>query len=104
MDHFGVSYSVAKWQIHNGLDQRIPVEDLKVRSTAPADHWRGTETFTIDYFRPESTPFSRRGRFAYCVAKALNNGLISSASAAIYLQCDEREVIDRAPAILRNFE
>lgn len=103
MDHFGISYTAAKWQIFNGIGSEISMDRLVVSSALPADHWSGQESFAIHHFRPQSTPFSRRGRFAACVAEAFRRKLISASSASLYLRCTEAEVEERVPVILEQF-
>ncbi|CAO3379008.1 ImmA/IrrE family metallo-endopeptidase [Azospirillum argentinense] len=103
MDHFGISYTAAKWQIYNGLYQGVQRERLTVESFEAADEWKGRENFTLDMFKPKSTPESRRGKFAYCVAESLKRGLISRSSAAVYLKCSEEEADRYTPSILQQF-
>ena len=52
----------------------------------PSSDWIGRESFTTD-FRPDVVPNSRRGNFAYEVALAEKQRLISPATAALWLNC-----------------
>ena len=62
-----------------------------VRKPAPPDNWVAVDPFPI----PE-TPLQRRGRFAGIVAASYDEGLITEHTAALYLGCEKRDVIDRA--------
>ncbi|MCX7050118.1 MAG: XRE family transcriptional regulator [Candidatus Sumerlaeota bacterium] len=91
MDTFGISYTSAKYHIWNGLNRSIPLDELKVDNIQPTDEWTGRETPTLDYFRPQSVPYSRRGYFACLVTQAANLGLITHETAAAYLKCRPEE-------------
>jgi len=92
MDHFGVSFTGAKFQIWNAKNRSIALETFSVQDVEPTDEWKGRESFTNDFFKPESVPVSRRGVFAKYVAEALVQNLISEESAAAFLECSEQEL------------
>ena len=91
MEHFGLSFTSARFQVWNSLSGRIPLESIKVSDTSPTDEWKAAETFAIDYFEPDSVPFSRRGRFAGYVVEAEKRALITANTAAEYLACSSAE-------------
>jgi hypothetical protein len=43
----------------------------------------------VDYFRPSSTPISRRGKFAWFVVSVWKKKLITLDTASLYLKCSE---------------
>ncbi len=87
MNEFGISQTAAKYHLWNALDRRIDLAILDSRVSADTEKWRATEESTLDFFRPVSVPMSRRGRFAYHTVIADIEGIISTASAAVYLGC-----------------
>lgn len=103
MEHFGISYTAAMWQVYNFLDRKVPLDVLGVDDHSCPDDWRGKESFVTDIFEPSTTPHSRRGKFSYCVAMCWKKGLISKQSAAAYLNCGEDNVDKGADFILEVY-
>lgn len=104
MDRFGVSYSIARYQIWNGLERAIPLESL--RSTPdrrPSESWEGRESFTIDYHPIRGIRLSRAGRFSAIVLRAAEEQIISWDTAAEYLETSKDELFDAAHAIKALF-
>ena len=69
METYGISATAARYHIKNiaGIDgSNISARELP----QPSTDWVSAENLTIDYFEPRSTPISRRGRFAWYVARA----------------------------------
>ncbi|WP_051327014.1 ImmA/IrrE family metallo-endopeptidase [Desulfatibacillum aliphaticivorans] len=94
METFGLSYTSAKYHIWNASDRSVELGQLTVDDTTPTDDWKGRESFSIDYFKPESTPDSRRGeQFAGFVFHANASNLISLETAADYLGCTIDEYV-----------
>jgi hypothetical protein len=86
MRSFGISFTIAKYQIWNAYERTFDIESLRQdESENPSADWQGRESFTTDYFPLRSTPVSRRGSFAGLVAAAQISGLISADTAATYL-------------------
>jgi Zn-dependent peptidase ImmA (M78 family)/transcriptional regulator with XRE-family HTH domain len=88
MDRFGISATAAKYHIRNvtGLDvSHVALSSLPTAS----DDWIGRENLTVDYFRPSSTPISRRGKFAWFVVSVWKKKLITLDTASLYLKCSE---------------
>jgi Zn-dependent peptidase ImmA (M78 family)/transcriptional regulator with XRE-family HTH domain len=100
MEHFGVSFTSAKFQIWNALEKSIPLESFSVSDVEPTDDWKGRESFTADFFRPRDVVLSRRGRFAWYVVKAMKKNLISEESAALFLGCSANDLRQSAEQIL----
>jgi Zn-dependent peptidase ImmA (M78 family)/transcriptional regulator with XRE-family HTH domain len=92
MEKFGASYTLVKYQIWNSKDRSIKIESLKAEDRSHTDDWEGQENFAIDYFKPTSTPPSRRGQFANLTIKALKANLLSRQTAASYLCIEENEL------------
>lgn len=89
MQRFGISFTAATWQIHNGLGRTGDQAAMRsVPGTEPTDEWKTDETATADFFPIKETPISRRGRFAELCLKAYQNNLISDDTAAGYLGTD----------------
>jgi Zn-dependent peptidase ImmA (M78 family) len=92
MEHFGVSFISARYQIRNALQGTEELGSLRVEIVEPTDDWKGRESFTNDFFRRESVPLSRRGQFAWLVVQAIKRNLISINSGAAFLGCGEEEL------------
>jgi Zn-dependent peptidase ImmA (M78 family) len=92
MDHFGVSFTSAKFQIWNAKKRSIALDSFAVQDVDPTDEWKGRESFTNDFFKPKSVTVSRRGMFAKYVVESLSQNLISEDSAASFLGCTELEL------------
>jgi Zn-dependent peptidase ImmA (M78 family)/transcriptional regulator with XRE-family HTH domain len=103
MEHFGVSFTSAKFQIWNALERSIPLESFSVFDVEPTDDWKGRESFTVDFFQPKEVVASRRGRFAWHVVKAMKENLISEDSAALFLGCSADKLKQNADQILELY-
>jgi Zn-dependent peptidase ImmA (M78 family) len=104
METFGLSYTSAKYHIWNALERKIQLEDLFVDDYYPTADWMGRESFTVDFFKPASVPFSRRGLFASLVVKAEENKLITDETASTYLSCTIDEYNTNKAFIREIFE
>lgn len=104
MEVFGLSYTAARFHIFNSLSKTIDLEQLTSTGYSIADNWQAQENFTVDFFKPESVPFSRRGRFAYEVVKAEETRKISTNAAAIWLGCSTLEYQKEKETIKSFFE
>lgn len=91
MEKFGISFTAARFQVWNAKNRTIPIESLTVADVQCTQHWDAAEE-PFAYFNPPSVPNSKRGRFAYLVARAFNENLISTQSAATYLDCTDEEI------------
>jgi Zn-dependent peptidase ImmA (M78 family)/transcriptional regulator with XRE-family HTH domain len=84
MSTFGISATAAKHHVRNITN----LDTFAGRYEAlpnPEEHWVAMENLTLDYFPIKSTPLSRRGKYAWFVAKAFEAGEISLDSAASFL-------------------
>jgi Zn-dependent peptidase ImmA (M78 family)/transcriptional regulator with XRE-family HTH domain len=99
MEQFGISFTSAKYQLWNSLDRRFPLNDLRTADIRPTDDWIGRESYSLDFFKPESVPETRRGNFSGVVVAAERLGLISPDSSASYLGCTEEEYLSHANLI-----
>lgn len=86
MVRFGISRTAARFHVENAYKRALqlqPVEALV--AAAPTDEWKARESFGLDWFKPESVPPQRRGRFAGLVVAAERQGLLSEDTACSYL-------------------
>ena len=95
---FGISVTAAWFHVVNAHYRNYPVHGDD-KPSIDQSHWLGAENFGIDYFPIADTPMLRRGRFAGLVAAAWEDGLISSATAAGYLNCSSEVFQAQAEAI-----
>ena len=96
MRTFGIGPKAAAYHLYNAHWRTHEVPAVRTPEW-PADEDRAAEDFAIDYFRPASTPYQRRGRFAALTGAAVENRLISEDTAALYLGAardDVRESLD----------
>ena len=100
MRTFGVSFTAARWQIHNGRGggDRNP-QMRAVPGTVPSDDWKADEAAVTDYFVIKETPVARRGRFAELCVRAYKENLISDDTAASYLETDAQTFMDAEPSL-----
>jgi transcriptional regulator with XRE-family HTH domain len=91
MEHFGISYTAARYHIKNASGGEIPLSALTTSDHNDTAEWRATESFTDDWFPFATTSSMRRGTFAACVVAAEKGGLIHEDTAASYLQCTRAE-------------
>ncbi|MCX7361682.1 MAG: XRE family transcriptional regulator [Alphaproteobacteria bacterium] len=101
MVEYGISFTSARFQVWNSLERKIPLTDIFTTNTHPTDDWIGRESYSLDLFKPESVPETRRGYFAGLVAAAQQQGLISIDSAASYLGCTIGEYT-RSVSVIRG--
>ena len=92
METFGLSMSAARHHVENshnnaGVPLRVDLRSVRCSSSATQD-WVVSENMTLDWFPVQSTPQSRRGSFAARVVEAERGGLISSSTAASYLDTE----------------
>lgn len=93
MTTFGISATAAKHHVRNiarldtlgGWTDQLPT---------PENQWGVMENLTMDYFPIKETPLSRRGKFAWWVAKAFEMGEITLDSAASWLCVPGTDVTD----------
>jgi len=88
---FGVSFTVARYQVWNGLNRGIALDSLTAVRSRPGDHWVGAEQYTADY-HPLRCSVARSGRFSGVVVRAAQERCISWDTAAEYLQTEASEV------------
>lgn len=86
MDRFGISRTAARFHVENALKRTMQLQPFEAQVTAaPTDEWKARESFGLDWFKPESVPPQRRGRFAGLVVAAERQGLLSEDTACSYL-------------------
>lgn len=104
MEHFGLSFISARYHLWNIFERNHDLQDFQVKDTSPTDEWKGKESFAIDFFEPNCVPISRRSKFAGLVANAEIKHLISSQTAAEYLNCSEEEYQNNRENIISIYE
>jgi hypothetical protein len=96
MDVFGISFTVARYQIWNGLDRSVPMESLVTSRRVPGVDWEGREAFAIDCHPLHHVRPSRAGRFGAVALRAAEEGLISHDTVATWLEESVNDVRDAA--------
>lgn len=101
LDHFGISFTAARYQIWNAMQRGAPLESINTDSRAPAPEWEGREAYTTTYhpIRELADHPERAGRFSALVVRAADTGIISWDTAGEWLLAGEEEVRRSAPAI-----
>jgi transcriptional regulator with XRE-family HTH domain/Zn-dependent peptidase ImmA (M78 family) len=92
MEHFGVSFTAARFQVWNASKRRIDLDTLTASNKDPDQSSVASESYTLDYFPLPETPLTRRGRFAAAVVWAAEFGFISYDTASEYLYATESAV------------
>jgi Zn-dependent peptidase ImmA (M78 family) len=90
MEKFGISATAAKHHVKN-ITKRDTFNGWHDWPN-PESHWVAMENLTLDYFPIEAVPLSRRGKYAWCVAKAFEIGEISIDTAASSLGVTPEDV------------
>jgi Zn-dependent peptidase ImmA (M78 family)/transcriptional regulator with XRE-family HTH domain len=104
MDAFGVSFTIARYQLWNALDRRPPLESLGAATRhRPLPEFEAEEAYTADYHPIRGLPTSRAGRFSAVVLRAATESVVSWQTAAEYLQCEERDVKAAGEALRELF-
>ena len=96
---YGISFTAARYQIWNGLERAVPLDDLTVERDRPLDHWEAAEAFTVDYHPVRRIRPSRAGRFSALVVRAAQEAHISWDTAREWLEADEPDM-ERAKRML----
>ncbi|WP_155247880.1 XRE family transcriptional regulator [Variovorax paradoxus] len=99
MSTYGISGSAARHHVHNITQLEtasVPISSLP----HPTEDWIAQEELSISYFPIQDTPITRRGKFAWFVAKMLNSGMLSEDTASAYLKCNTGETSAHLQTIL----
>jgi hypothetical protein len=92
MAHFGVSFTVARYQIWNGLDRSIPLDDLTTDWRDLNLDWEAREAYTIDYHPIRGLRPTRAGRFSAVAVRAAEEERISWNTASEWLEARTDEL------------
>lgn len=104
MHTFGISYTAARYQIKNALDDAIKIKDLYLDEDYDCEQeWRSAENYTTDYFPLAETRLSRRGRFAQQLIEAEQSKHVDSTVAASWLGVDVDKYKSKKREILELF-
>ena len=98
MSTFGISHTAARYHTFNSHYRQFPLPQDQA-TVGPSDEQTAAENFTLDYFPIRRTPIVRRGRFSAVVNASLEQGYISSDSAARYMCCNKKEFANASPVI-----
>ena len=93
MSEFGISHTAARYHVFNAHYRQDELPSHKPFAD-PSDEQKAAEDFTLDYFPIKRTPNVRRGRFAGIVCECFDKGYLSDDSAAQYMNCDKRELVN----------
>jgi Zn-dependent peptidase ImmA (M78 family) len=96
---FGISATAAKHHVHNITNLSTSAYSAS-QLPAPEQHWVAMENLTLDYFPIMATPLSRRGKYAWFVAKAFEAGEISLDSATSWLAVPASDVNEKVLALV----
>ncbi len=93
LDHFGVSFTMGRYQVWNGIHRRVPIESIQAPNRKPDVAWDGRESFTLTYhpIRSLMAAPSRAGRFSAVAVRAAQVGLVSWDTVAEWLFCSQEE-------------
>lgn len=98
---FGISATAAKHHVKN-VAKLDTFEGRTDQLPYPDQQWVAMENKTMDYFPIKGTPLSRRGKFAWWVAKAFEIGEISIDSAASWLCVPVTDVTDSSLRVVAD--
>lgn len=101
MNHFGISFTAARYQIWNGLKRSVSLQDLQVSPThrRPDQAWEALEEYTVGYHPIRGVRPSRAGKFSGVVVRAALEGVVSWDSAAEMLETEPARVREALDAI-----
>src|SRR5262249_5809226 len=90
IDHFGISFTVARYQVWNAAERGIPLEQIRTQRRRPDPAWEAGERYTTVYHpvRGLADHPARAGRFSAVVLRAAQTGLISWDTAGEWLFSD----------------
>lgn len=98
-DRFGISVTASTRHIENVCDIKLRYLKQEQR-IEPSTEWLAREDGLNDFYPLIDVPPSRRGRFAWVVLKSLEENLISSDSAASYLETTQERLAEKKSSIL----
>lgn len=93
LDHFGVSFTLGRYQVWNGMQRTVPLDEIQAPNRRPDVAWDATESFTLIYhpIRSLASAPSRAGRFSAVAVRAARDGLVSWDTVAEWLLCSSDE-------------
>ncbi len=97
-EKFRISATASRNHVANILNKEI--DHCHINVPPPSRDWLAAENLIIDFFPLPETSVSRRGRFSRLVAKAWTQGIISTDSAALLLECKSEDIADATRIIL----
>lgn len=102
LDHFGISFTAARYQLWNALDRSVSLDELTTTRYRPDPAWEAREAYTLTYHPIQSLVEhpARAGRFSAVVVRAAQTGLVSWDTAAEWLLCNQTDLQEKARAIV----
>lgn len=103
LDHFGISFTAARYQIWNGVGRSVPLESINTDRYTPESDWEGREAYTTTYhpIRALADHPERAGRFSAVVVRAAEAGVVSWDTAGEWL-CTSEDEARRCAAAIRG--
>jgi Zn-dependent peptidase ImmA (M78 family) len=90
MSTYGISGSAAKHHVRNVT--RLETSSVPMTGLPhPTEDWIAREELSISYFPISETPITRRGKFAWFIAKLVSGGMLSEDTASAYLESNTSE-------------
>lgn len=102
MVKFGISYTSAKHHINNIKNITI-ADQPRTFDKLPTDDWKGSESFTDEFYLIEDLPPLRRGEFSAWIARAEREKIISADTACSYLSTDVNTYLSKRDTIIELF-
>jgi Zn-dependent peptidase ImmA (M78 family) len=102
INHFGISFTAARYRVWNAIDRREPVDSLTTKRYKPDASWEGREAYTLAYHPIHSLVEhpARAGRFSAVAVRAAQRNLLSWDTAAQWLLCSQTELRTKASEII----
>lgn len=95
---FGISVTAAQFHIKNACSMEYPIS-VQSNLSIDENEWRAVEDYSLDYFPINDTPSVRRGKFAGLAVAAWKRQLLSTDTAASYLNCSTEKLEANADTI-----
>jgi Zn-dependent peptidase ImmA (M78 family) len=93
LDHFGLSFTAGRYQVWNGLDRSVPLDEIQAPNRRPELDWDARESYTVSYhpIRELANRPSRAGRFSAVAVRCAQLGIVSWDTASEWLYCSQEE-------------
>jgi Zn-dependent peptidase ImmA (M78 family) len=101
LDYFGISFTAGRYQVWNGLERTIALDEIHAPNRPPQPDWETQEAYTLTYhpIRSLASSPSRAGRFSAVAVRAAQEGFISWDTVAEWLYCSAEDAREAAPEL-----